>query len=184
MTETFKLSTIPTIGTFISLSANDKELSEIVRALSNYGSQKKYHNLYKGINSRLDEMQAAILRVKLKYLDQETEQRQKIANFYLDNINNDKFSLPYLRKSNNHVWHLFVLRVENRSAFQEYLTDKGIQTLIHYPIATHQQKAYSELNNLSFPITEKIHDEVISLPISPVLRLEIVEKVTGITNAF
>jgi dTDP-4-amino-4,6-dideoxygalactose transaminase len=151
-----------------AVTTNDEELANTIKALGNYGSHKKYENLYKGINSRLDEMQAAMLRVKLKYLDNEVEKRREIANYYLQNIKNDKLILPTARAEDNHVWHLFVVRTSQREELQKYLVDNGIQTLIHYPIPPHKQNAYKEWNNENYPITEQIHEEVVSLPISGV----------------
>jgi len=151
-----------------AVTTNDQRLADTIRALSNYGSHKKYENLYKGTNSRLDELQAALLSVKLKYLDSETKQRQKIAAYYLTHIQNPHITLPSVTTSRHHVWHLFVIRSADRDRLQEYLQQQGIQTLIHYPIPPHQQKAYIEWNQEHFPISEKIHDEVLSLPISGV----------------
>jgi len=167
-----------------AITTNDDQLVEVLKALRNYGSHKKYENIYKGVNSRLDEIQAAILRVKLKYLDEEIERRRKIARFYLENIKNDNIILPKVREDNNHVWHLFVIRTEKRDKLQKYLLDKGIHTLIHYPIPPHKQVAYKEWNNKSYPITEKISKEVLSLPISGILTLEEAEKIVKVVNEF
>jgi dTDP-4-amino-4,6-dideoxygalactose transaminase len=157
------------LGDAGAVTTNDDALATVVRSLGNYGSEIKYHNAYKGINSRLDELQAALLSVKLKHLDAEIERRRAIANAFLNGIKNPKIKLPYIAIQEQHVWHLFVVQVKNRANFQSYLTEQGIQTVIHYPIPPHKQKAYSELNHLNFPLTEKIHDQVLSLPISPVL---------------
>ena len=167
-----------------AVTTNDDELAQVVRALRNYGSHKKYENLYKGINSRLDEMQAAMLRVKLRYLDNEIEKRREIANYYLENIKNDKLILPTVRAEDNHVWHLFVIRTKERDKLQKYLLENGIQTLIHYPIPPHRQKAYKEWNNQSYSISEQIHNEVLSLPISGVQSLEITQKIVKVNNDF
>ena len=153
-----------------AVTTNDEELAKTIKALGNYGSHKKYENLYQGINSRLDEMQAAMLRVKLRYLDKEIEKRQEIANYYLKYIKNENIVLPTI--TTDSVWHLFVIRTEKRDKLQKYLLDNGIQTLIHYPLAPHKQEAYKEWNNESFPISEKIHDEVLSLPISAVQTMD------------
>jgi len=160
-----------------AVTTNDASLAKTIRALGNYGSHKKYENIYKGLNSRLDEIQAAILRVKLKYLDKENQKRREIASYYLENIKNPNIILPTISdcqssitNNKSHVWHLFVVRCKKREKLQKYLLDNGIQTLIHYPIPPHKQKAYKEWNNLSFPITEQINKEVLSLPISPVLQ--------------
>ncbi|MEA2047508.1 MAG: DegT/DnrJ/EryC1/StrS family aminotransferase [Campylobacterota bacterium] len=166
-----------------AVSTSNEELADTIRALGNYGSQKKYENIYKGTNSRLDEIQAAILRVKLRYLDTEINHRREIANYYLDNIKNESLILPKVENQNSHVWHLFVIRTAKRDKLQKYLLDNGIQTLIHYPLPPHKQEAYKEWLDELFPITEKIHDEVLSLPISGIQSLEdtklIVEKINS-----
>ncbi len=165
-----------------AVTTNSKELADTIRALANYGSHKKYKNLYKGVNSRLDEIQASILRVKLKYLDKEIENRKKIANYYINNIDNIEITLPKI--TTDSVWHLFVIRAKNRDRLQKYLLDNNIQTLIHYPIPPHKQRAYIEWNNLDFSITEKIHNEVLSLPISGVQSLEDSKKIVEVINDF
>ncbi len=167
-----------------AVTTNDEELANTIKALGNYGSHKKYENLYKGTNSRLDEMQAAMLRVKLKYLDEEVKKRREIANYYLQNIKNDNIILPTVRAEDNHVWHLFVIRTNKREELQKYLQENGIQTLIHYPIPPHKQNADTEWNDDSYPISEKIHDEVLSLPISSVQCLEDTIKITETINRF
>lgn len=155
-----------------SITTNDEEVAIKIRAIANYGSLIKYENIYKGLNSRLDEIQAAILDLKLQFLDVDNQQRREIAKIYRENIKNEKIVLPKPYKEESHVWHLFVIRTKDRDKLQEYLKIKGIQTLIHYPIPPHKQKAYAEWNHLSFPITEQIHREVLSLPISPVMSKE------------
>ena len=165
-----------------AVTTNDEELALAIKALGNYGSHKKYENLYKGVNSRLDEMQAAMLRVKLKYLDIETEKRREIAKYYLETINNEKIVLPTPRAEDNHVWHVFVVRTSKRDELQKYLFENGIQTLIHYPIPPHKQKAYTDWNNESYPISEQIHREILSLPISGVQNLEDTKKIVEILN--
>lgn len=172
-----------------AVTSNDDELAEIIRALRNYGSHKKYENLYQGINSRLDEIQAAFLSVKLERLNSDNEQRRKIAQYYLDNINNNLIKMPFSKQTNImnsyfHVWHVFAVRVQNREKFQKYLSDKEIQTMIHYPVPPHKQPAYSEWNHESFPISEKIHEEIISLPISPVMKEDEVEYVCEVVNSY
>lgn len=152
-----------------AVTTNDEELAKTIQSLRNYGSEAKYKNEYIGVNSRLDELQAAFLNVKLPNLDAENNVRRFIAKRYLSEIKNDKIALPFWDFSENHVFHLFVIRTEKRNELQQYLLDNGIQTMIHYPIPPHKQKAFSSWNNLSFPITEKIHNEILSLPISPVL---------------
>lgn len=167
-----------------AITTDDHVLAETVRALGNYGSHKKYENLYKGVNSRLDEIQAAILRVKLAHLDIEIENRRKIANYYLENIQNEKIILPTLKEQKGHVWHLFVIRVKERDALQKYLSENEIQTLIHYPIPPHKQSAYREWNELSYPVSEKIHAEVLSLPISGIQTVRDTQKIIDTVNLF
>ncbi|MBC7747452.1 MAG: DegT/DnrJ/EryC1/StrS family aminotransferase, partial [Methylotenera sp.] len=163
---------------------NDLELAKVIRSLRNYGSEAKYHNEYIGINSRLDELQAAFLNVKLPHLDAENTIRRGIAKRYLYEIKNDKITLPSWDLSDNHVFHLFVIRTENRDHLQQYLSDNGVQTIIHYPIPPHQQRAFVEWNQLSFPITEKTHTEALSLPISPVLTMDEVSFIVSILNKY
>lgn len=166
------------------VTTNDDELALKIRALRNYGSHVKYQNLYRGINSRLDEIQAAVLDVKLKGLDKDNERRREIAKYYRENIKNPLLVLPQTKDEKSHVWHIFAVRTEKRDELQEYLTKNDVQTLIHYPIPPHKQPAYKEWNNLSFPITEKIHREILSLPISPVMTDEEVKKVVETVNNF
>lgn len=165
-----------------AITTNDDELAEIIKALRNYGSHKKYENIYQGVNSRLDELNAAFLNVKLQYLDDVIERRKTVADFYLNNINHPEIILPGSENINSHVWHLFVIRCGERNKLQEYLTQKEVQTLIHYPVPPHKQKAYREWNCLSYPISEKIHNEVLSLPMSEVLTTEEVQKITDTIN--
>lgn len=173
------------LGDAGAITTTDDQLATTIRALANYGSNQKYVNIYKGLNSRLDEIQAAILDVKLKYIDSENQKRINIAKHYISEIKNPKIILPELPENENeHVWHLFVIRTENRDELQKYLTEKNIQTLIHYPIPPHQQNAYNEWNNMSFPISEKIHNEVLSLPISPVLEDEEIQTIIKVLNNF
>nr|7N63_A Chain A, Putative aminotransferase [Helicobacter canadensis MIT 98-5491] len=166
------------------ITTNDEEMATKIRAIANYGSLIKYENIYKGLNSRLDEIQAAILDLKLQFLDADNQQRREIAKIYRENIKNEKIILPKPYEEESHVWHLFVIRTKDRDKLQEYLKIKGIQTLIHYPIPPHKQNAYKEWNNLSFPITEKIHKEVLSLPISPVMNKEEAFYIAQILNEF
>lgn len=173
------------LGDAGAVTTNDEELAKTIRALANYGSNEKYVNIYQGLNSRLDEIQAAVLDVKLKYIDHENNQRRKIAKKFISEIKNPKIILPENPENENeHVWHVFVIRTSERAALQEYLTENGIQNLIHYPIPPHKQKAYKEWNDLSFPITEKIHEEVLSLPISPVMSDDEISKVIDVLNKF
>ncbi|PKH66117.1 aminotransferase [Flavobacterium sp. ALD4] len=167
-----------------AITTNDSALAQIVFSLRNYGSVTKYYNDYAGVNSRLDELQAAFLNVKLPHLDAENEKRRTIAKRYLTEIENDKIQLPKWNLSNNHVFHLFVIRTENRMELKQYLHENGIQTVIHYPVPPHKQKALPDYNMLSFPITEKIHETVLSLPISPVLTTEEVTFIIAILNKY
>lgn len=190
-----------------AITTNDDELAQKIRAIRNYGSHVKYQNLYKGFNSRLDEIQAAILDVKLKGLDSDNNKRREIAKYYLENIKNELITLPnprHCEASNHacddncppkqspssvsenlsHVWHVFVVRTKRRDELQKYLADNDVQTLVHYPIPPHKQVAYKELNDLSFPITEKIHDEVLSIPISPVMTDDEIKQVVDTVNNF
>ena len=166
------------------VTTDDAKLAETIRALGNYGSHKKYENLYKGTNSRLDEIQAAMLRVKLRYLDKDTERRREIASYYLKNIDNTNIILPNIKNEASHVWHLFVIRSKNRDDLQKYLLDNNIGTLIHYPIPPHKQKAYKEYNKDTYPISEQIHKEVLSLPISPVQSLKDTKKIVDVINSY
>ncbi len=157
------------IGDAGAVITNDDQLAEVLLSLRNYGSQVKYYNDFIGVNSRLDELQAAFLNVKLPNLDTENQIRKNIAKRYLLEINNENIILPFWDFSDNHVFHLFVIRTPKRVELQDYLKQNGIETLIHYPVAPHRQKAFENWSNLKLPITEKIHDEVLSLPISPVI---------------
>lgn len=173
------------LGDAGAVTTKDDGLAKTIRALANYGSNQKYVNIYQGLNSRLDEIQAAVLDVKLKYIDQENSRRREIAKRYLDEIKNPKITLPENPGDEaEHVWHLFVIRTQNRDELQQYLTENGVQTLIHYPIPPHKQHAYREMNNQSFPITEKIHEDVLSLPISPVMEDAEVQQVMEKLNKF
>ncbi|WP_029035329.1 DegT/DnrJ/EryC1/StrS family aminotransferase [Salinimicrobium terrae] len=171
------------LGDAGAVTTNDKELTKTIEALRNYGSHKKYENIYQGLNSRLDEIQAAFLNVKLKYIQNDINARRLVANYYLANINNPEIALPQVLSEEGHVWHLFVIRTKKRVELQKHLVEKGIQTLIHYPIPPHRQKAYREYNSFNFPITEQIHAEVLSLPISAVMEEdEMVNVVREINN--
>lgn len=173
------------LGDAGAVTCNDNELATCIRTLANYGSQKKYVNQYQGYNSRLDEIQAAVLSVKLKYLDTENNRRKEIAKRYLTEIVNPKTVLPHHKtEENSHVYHVFVIRTENRDELQKHLEENGVQTLIHYPTPPHHQEAYSYLKELQLPITEKIHNEVLSLPISPVMTEDEVSTVIQTLNSF
>lgn len=173
------------LGDAGGITTNDEELAKTIRALANYGSNQKYVNIYQGLNSRLDEIQAAVLGVKLKYIDAENSRRKEIAKRYIAEIQNPNIILPENPANEaEHVWHLFVIRAQSREQLQNYLTENGVQTLIHYPIPPHKQEAYKEWNNLSFPITKQIHDEVLSLPISPVISDEEVKEIIKVINNY
>ena len=181
-----------------AVTTNDEELAATIRALGNYGSHKKYENLYQGVNSRLDEMQAALLRIKLKHLDEETDRRREIADYYINNIKNDKIILPIqnrpqevptgaklkIKNYQNHVWHLFVIRTDDRSHLQNYLLDNAIQTMIHYPIAPYDQPAYKDWPQQDYPITDTIHEQVLSLPISAVQTMAETESIVREINGY
>lgn len=172
------------LGDAGAITTNDSELANTLRALRNYGSHEKYKNLFKGVNSRLDEIQAAMLRVKLQHLEQETQRRRMIAGVYLDNIHNPVVQLPQVGSAEQHVWHLFVIRTHQRAALQQHLAAQGIQTLIHYPIPPHQQQAYQEWNGHSYPLTEAMHQAVLSLPMGPTLSEEDALRVAAAVNGF
>lgn len=171
------------LGDAGAITTNNDELANTLRALRNYGSHEKYENLFQGVNSRLDEIQAAMLRVKLRYLDEEIIHRRKIAAAYIEGIDNPAIILPS-QQDKKHVWHVFVIRCDQRDALQNYLAENGVQTLIHYPIPPHQQQAYKEWNNLSYPISEKIHEQVLSLPISPVITIEEAQSIIKLCNSW
>lgn len=172
------------LGDAGAVTTNDESLAKIIRAIANYGSIKKYENLYQGLNSRMDEIQAAFLNVKLKYIQNDIDGRRKVAEYYLENIKNQAIVLPQVNESIGHVWHLFVIRTKNREALQEYMLKNGVQTLIHYPIPPHKQEAYKDYSQLSLPITERIHNEVLSLPISSEIKKQDVKIITDLINNF
>lgn len=172
------------LGDAGAVTTNNKELAKTIRSLGNYGSSKKYIFQYQGYNSRIDEIQAAILRVKLRHLDEANTLRQKIASYYYENINNPLITLPSRLSSEENVYHIFPVLCRKRDEFQQYLNNNGIQTVIHYPIPPHLQQCYSEWNHFSFPVTEHIANEELSLPISPALTLEQVTYVTDTVNEF
>ena len=162
----------------------DDKLAEAIRALANYGSTKKYVFKYCGRNSRLDEIQAAVLNVKLRHLDEDNRLRQQVAAFYYDNIKNPLVTLPTRLPDENNVYHLFPILCERRDELLQYLAEMGVQTLIHYPIPPHEQECYKEWNGVSLPITERIHAEELSLPISQVMTLDEAKKVVELVNSF
>jgi dTDP-4-amino-4,6-dideoxygalactose transaminase len=167
-----------------AVTTNDAELAAVVRSLANYGSSKKYIFKYTGRNSRLDEIQSAILDVKLKYIDKDNEARKNAAKFYIENIKNPNIVLPVVKNWDSHVFHIFPVRSEKRDELQFYLTENGVQTLIHYPLPPHKQECYKKFNSLVLPVTEKIHNEELSLPISPVITLDELKQVVDIINKF
>ena len=167
-----------------AVTCNDQMLAETVRALANYGSLKKYVFKYTGRNSRLDEIQAAVLNVKLNHLDEDIELRKQVAAYYIEHITNPAVVVPKVTNRDAHVFHLFPIRSNHRNELQAYLTEHGVQTIIHYPIPPHKQECYKEWNGLSFPITEQIHDEELSLPISPVMELFEIQKIVDLLNAW
>jgi dTDP-4-amino-4,6-dideoxygalactose transaminase len=170
------------LGDAGAVTTNDDDLAMTIRALANYGSTTKYVSRYKGLNSRLDELQAAILDVKLKHLNEDIDERRKVAKCYMDEIRNPLVQIPTLEEWKSHVFHLFPVFSDRRDDLQNFLIENGVQTLIHYPIPPHKQTCYQEFNNLSFPITEKIHAEELSLPISPVMTSSEIEIVVESVN--
>ena len=167
-----------------AITTNDIELFNVVNKLRNYGSSKKYINEIKGVNSRLDELQAAFLSIKLKHLDADNNNRRAIASYYKEHINNKKIALPNWSNSKDHVFHVFVIRCKKRNELQEFLLKNNIQTVIHYPIPPHKQKALQEFSDLQLPITDSIHNEVLSLPISPIQMITDTQKIVSILNQF
>lgn len=173
------------LGDSGAMTTHDPEVARIVRAIANYGSEKKYVNRYMGLNSRMDEIQAAFLSVKIDFVEQENERRREIANYYCQHIQNPKIILPAQPANpKEHIYHLFVIRTADRDLLQTYLTAHDIQTLIHYPIPPHKQDCYREWNHITLPITEKIHEEVLTLPMSPVMTNEEVRQVVKVLNAY
>jgi len=172
------------LGDAGAITTSDPNLYKVLLALRNYGSHKKYENIYQGVNSRLDEMQAAILNVKLKYLDVDNNERRKIANRYLDEIKNPHVSLPSNNIDDEHVWHLFVLKTKKRAELIAHLDKWEVKTLIHYPIPPHKQLAYQQYKNYSLPVTENIHNEILSLPIEQSMTNDEVETVINAINSF
>lgn len=172
------------LGDAGAVTTNDEELAATIKALGNYGSAKRYEHKLKGVNSRMDEIQAAMLSVKLKHLNDEIKARQTVAQKYLTEINNPLIELPVVGDINSHVWHLFVIKTDQRAKLASYLSDNGIETLIHYPTAPHKQGAYKEWNNKEFSTSEKLHEQVLSLPISPVLDYKDVDRIILIINNY
>lgn len=170
------------LGDAGAVTTNDPELAKVIRAVANYGSTKKYVFKYIGRNSRLDEIQAAVLDVKLRHLDNDNERRKQVAEMYIKGITNPLIITPIVKDRDAHVFHIFPIRTKERDELQKYLTENGVQTIIHYPIPPHKQECYKEWNNLSFPITETIHDQELSLPISPVMTDEEANEVIRVVN--
>lgn len=167
-----------------AVTTNDYELVEVIRAMRNYGSYRRYSFTYKGINSRLDEIQAAVLNVELKYLDMENELRRQIAEYYYANISNPLVSFPAVLDSPSNVWHIFPIFCNQRDRLQEYLSSRGIETQVNYPIPPHHQPAMKEWSNMYLPVTERIHATELSLPIGPEHTLEEAGLITETINAF
>lgn len=178
------------LGDAGAITTNDDELAQAIRAIANYGSHKKYENLYQGVNSRLDEMQAALLRVKLKHLDADTQRRREVAAIYHAEIKNSSIYLPIqnsklnIQHYSSHVWHLFVIQTAEREKLQYHFQREGITTMIHYPIPPHKQQAYSDWSGERYPISEKLHQQVISLPISQVITDSEIQQIVNCCNAF
>ena len=166
------------------VTTNDDDLAAVVRAIRNYGSEKKYHNLYQGVNSRLDEIHAAMLLVKLSHLDEENLFRRAIAKRYCEEISNPRIILPSADAPLIHVWHLFVVRIKDRDAFEKHLSDNGVGSLIHYPIPPHRQPAYKNWGSMSFPISEEIHETILSIPLHNALTNKDVDSVIAVCNSF
>ncbi len=167
-----------------AITTDNAELASVVKSIANYGSHIKYYNDYKGVNSRLDEVQAAFLRVKLRFLDEQNKKRQALAQQYLKAINNKLIQLPENPEACEHVWHLFVVRSENREGLAAHLKKMNVGSMIHYPVPPHKQKAYRDYNHLSFSITEKIHQQVLSLPLDPSMTESEVAQVIDAVNCF
>lgn len=158
------------LGEAGAITTDDEELAEIIRKLRNYGRKSSYNNIYKGFNCRLDEIQAAFLNIKLKFLDEDNKKRREVATSYFNELKNNVITLPYCENLNSHVFHLFVIRSKQRSKLKEYLLNKGIETYIHYPTPPNIQTAYRKLNKMNLPITKQIHDEVLSIPVNQLLK--------------
>ena len=167
-----------------AVTTNDAELASVIRALANYGSEEKYVFKYAGINSRMAETDAAILNVKLKYLDEDNRKRQELAEYYYEHINNPIITLPKRLDDENNVYHQFPIFCERRDELQKYLNEHGIETLIHYPIPPHQHECYQKWNHLHFPITERIHAQELSIPMNQAISTEEAEAVVSALNSF
>ena len=172
------------LGDAGAVTTNDGELAEVVRALGNYGSAERYVNLYKGVNSRMDDLQAAFLSVKLKYLDEDNRRRVAVAKVYSEHIHGKEIVLPEPGGEGEHIWHQYVVRCSERDRLKSYLESEGVGTLIHYPIPPHKQQCYREYNRLPLPIAEQLADEVLSLPMSAYLNESDVLEIARIINRF
>jgi dTDP-4-amino-4,6-dideoxygalactose transaminase len=172
------------LGDAGAITTSDEALYTKLKALANYGSHAKYYNSYQGFNSRLDELQAAVLRVKLRYLDRDNKRRQAIAHFYSKNISNHRFVLPKLGEPASNVWHVFPLLSTQRSKLISYLDSNGIRTLIHYPVPPHKQEAFIDWNHESYPVSEAVHRNILSIPISPVMSDAEIGRVVEVLNRF
>ncbi|MEO8998679.1 MAG: DegT/DnrJ/EryC1/StrS family aminotransferase [Rhodanobacter sp.] len=180
----FPAKNLGALGDGGAVVTDDAALAQRIAALRNYGSELKYHHLFQGLNSRLDEMQAAMLRVKLRYLDADIAWRRRVALRYRDGIQHPRIQLPDVAREEQHAWHLFVVRCAQRDALQRHLHAQGIQTLVHYPLPAHRQPAYPSLQDVHLPLTERLHEEVLSLPMGPTLRDDAVDRVIDACNAF
>jgi dTDP-4-amino-4,6-dideoxygalactose transaminase len=180
----FPAKNLGALGDGGAVVTNDTVLADRVAALRNYGSDVKYRHLYQGINSRLDELQAALLRVKLKYLDDDIAHRRHIALRYREGIHHPQIQLPIVQSEEQHVWHLFVVRCAQRDALQRHLQAHGIHSQVHYPIPPHRQSAYPALRDLPLPLTDRLHQEVLSLPVGPTLRDEDADRVIAACQSF
>ena len=172
------------LGDAGAVTTNDEELAKAIQAIANYGSARKYVFKYIGRNSRLDEIQAAILDVKLHHLDEDISIRKQVAQRYIEEIHNPLIVVPRVENWDSHVFHIFPIRCTRRDELQQYLSDNGVQTIIHYPIPPHKQECYKMWNSLCFPITEQIHNEELSLPMSPVMEEWEIEKIISLLNQF
>jgi dTDP-4-amino-4,6-dideoxygalactose transaminase len=180
----FPAKNLGALGDGGAVVTDDTALAQRITVLRNYGSDVKYRHLFQGLNSRLDEMQAAMLRVKLKYLDDDIVWRRRVARRYRDGIRHPQIRLPEVAREEQHAWHLFVVRCTQRDALQQHLQSHGIQTQVHYPLPAHRQPAYPSLRHVQLPLTERLHDEVLSLPIGPTLRDDEVDRVIGACQSF
>ncbi|WP_158753831.1 DegT/DnrJ/EryC1/StrS family aminotransferase [Dyella sp. S184] len=180
----FPAKNLGALGDGGAVVTDNSMLAERIAALRNYGSAVKYHHIQRGLNSRLDEIQAAMLRVKLKHLDEDIAWRRRVARRYREGISNAQIQLPYAAREERHVWHLFVVRCSRRDALQQHLQVHGIQSQVHYPVPPHRQPAYAALRGAHLPLTERLHDEVLSLPMGPTLSDDAVDRVIEACQAF